>query len=54
MKAFDVQKFWICIRIGFRANGDDISVLIIADHTWYLGVAADPLLTRESERWILS
>ena len=49
-KTFDFQKLRICIFVSLRANSDDESILIITNHAWYLGVTADLLLTRKSEK----
>ena len=46
---FDFHKFRIYFRISFRADGNDLSIFVVANDTWYFRVAADLLLTRESE-----
>lgn len=46
---FDFHKFRIYFRISFRADGNDLSIFVVANDTWYFRVAADLLLTRKSE-----
>jgi hypothetical protein len=45
----DFHKFRIYFGISFGADGNDLSIFIIADDTLYFRVAADLLLTRKSE-----
>jgi hypothetical protein len=46
-KAFNFQELRIGIYVCFRTNGNDISIPVVTNDTWNLGITADRHLPRE-------